>query len=73
MDRAGRGGRARAPALTRRRRTPLRGLFAHAKGGFYHDGRFATLADVVAHDDGVLGLGLGPAQQADLVEYLKSL
>ena len=31
----------------RYRTTPLRGLFAHQKGGFYHDGRFATLADVV--------------------------
>ena len=26
------------------RTTPLRGLFARAKGGFYHDGRFATFA-----------------------------
>ena len=27
----------------RYRTTPLRGLFARAKGGFYHDGRFAEL------------------------------
>ena len=27
----------------RYRTTPLAGLFAHTKGGFYHDGRFATL------------------------------
>jgi hypothetical protein len=57
----------------RYRTTPLRGLFAHAKGGFYHDGRFPTLADVVTHYDQHLQLGLSPAQQADLVEYLKSL
>jgi mono/diheme cytochrome c family protein len=57
----------------RYRTAPLRGLFAHAKGGFYHDGRFATLADVVDHYDGHLGLGLTPEQKADLVEYLRSL
>jgi hypothetical protein len=55
------------------RTSPLRGLFAHAKGGFYHDGRFATLADVVAHYNTTLGLGLSTAESADLVEYLKSL
>jgi len=55
------------------RTTPLRGLFAHAKGGFYHDGRFATLDDVVAHYDTALALGLTAGQQSDLVEYLKSL
>ena len=57
----------------RYRTAPLKGLFAHAKGGFYHDGRYATLADVVAHYDGALSLGLSAAQKADLVEYLKSL
>jgi len=36
----------RAP--DRRYRTaPLKGLWTHQKGGFYHDGRFATLRDVV--------------------------
>src|SRR5262252_5960956 len=43
----------------RYRTTPLRGLFAHAKGGFYHDGRFATLADVVAHYNATFSLNLG--------------
>jgi len=57
----------------RYRTTPLRGLFSHAKGGFYHDGRFATLADVVAHYDTTLTLGLTAAQKADLVQYLSSL
>ena len=57
----------------RYRTTPLRGLWAHQKGGFYHDGRFATLADVVRHYDTVKGLGLTAAEVSDLVEYLKSL
>jgi hypothetical protein len=57
----------------RYRTAPLRGLSAHMKRGFYHDGRFATLADVVDHYDGHFALGLAPAQKADLVEYLKSL
>ena len=57
----------------RYRTTPLKGLFARAKGGFYHDGRFATLADVVNHYDGHLHTGLTEAEKADLAEYLKSL
>ena len=55
------------------RTTPLKGLFAHAKGGFWHDGRFPTLDAVVEHYNGCLGLGLSTQQQADLVQYLKSL
>jgi len=55
------------------RTTPLRGLWAHAKGGFYHDGRYATLPEVVTHYDTDMALGLTPAQKSDLVEYLKSL
>jgi hypothetical protein len=57
----------------RYRTAPLRGLWAHATGGFYHDGRFPTLGDVVAHYDRHFSLGLTPQQAADLVEYLKSL
>jgi cytochrome c peroxidase len=57
----------------RYRTMPLRGLFARAKGGFYHDGRFATLPDVVDHHDTVQMLGLTAAQKSDLVEFLKSL
>jgi len=57
----------------RYRTTPLRGLFAHAKGGFYHDGRFSTVDAVVAHYDTALTLGLTAGQRSDLVEYLKSL
>jgi hypothetical protein len=57
----------------RYRTTPLRGLFSRQKGGFYHDGRFATLPNVVDHYDGTLGLKLTAAQKNELVEYLKSL
>ncbi len=57
----------------RYRTSPLRGLFAHQKGGFYHDGRFATLDDVVAHYDAHFDLELSEDEQSDLVEYLKSL
>jgi cytochrome c peroxidase len=55
------------------RTAPLKGLFAHAKQGFYHDGRFATLMDVVDHYETTFKIGLTPAQKGDLVEYLKSL
>lgn len=51
----------------------LRGLWAHSKGGFYHDGRFATLLDVVNHYDKCKSLKLNEAEKNDLVEYLKSL
>lgn len=57
----------------RYRTTPLKGLWAHQKGGFYHDGRFATLLDVVEHYDKHFMLGLTDQQKNDLVEYLKSL
>lgn len=55
------------------RTTPLDGLFAKEKGGFYHDGRYATLNDVVDHYDQYFSLKLTPAEKQDLTEYLKSL
>jgi hypothetical protein len=55
------------------RTSPLKGLFTHTKGGFFHDGRFATLGDVVDHYDSTFSLRLSPSQKRDLVEYLKSL
>jgi len=62
----------RAP--DRRYRTaPLKGLWTHMKGGFYHDGRFATLQDVVNHYNTFFGLGLTNREINDLIEYLKSL
>jgi hypothetical protein len=57
----------------RYRTAPLRGLWTHQRGGFYHDGRFATLLDVVNHYNGHFSLGLTDAQKRDLVEFLKSL
>src|SRR2546425_4005526 len=55
------------------RTAPLRGLFAHMKGGFYHDGRFPTLLDVVNHYNQLKKLNLTAAEKNDLVEFLKSL
>ena len=57
----------------RYRTSPLNGLWTHTKGGFYHDGRFSTLMDVVNHYDSCLGLSLSDQEKADLVEFLKSL
>jgi cytochrome c peroxidase len=55
------------------RTSPLKGLWTHMKGGYFHDGRFPTLGAVVDHYDEVFSLGLTPAERRDLVEYLKSL
>ena len=55
------------------RTAPLAGVWSHQKGGFYHDGRFASLKDVVDHYDNLLKLGLTERERADLIEYLKSL
>jgi hypothetical protein len=57
----------------RYRTAPLKGLWTHQKGGFYHDGRFATLGDVIEHYNTFLGTNLTDQQKSDLVEYLKSL
>lgn len=57
----------------RYRTAPLRGLWTHMKGGFFHDGRFATLRDVIVHYDSLFTLGLSAPEMADLEEYLKSL
>ena len=55
------------------RTMPLGGLFAKAKGGYYHDGRFETLPDIVTHYNNHFKLNLTAKQKQDLVEYLKSL
>ncbi|HKP67322.1 MAG TPA: hypothetical protein VJX31_11895 [Casimicrobiaceae bacterium] len=57
----------------RYRTSPLKGLWTHTKGGFFHDGRFATLRDVIDHYDRQFALGLSSADKTDLAEYLKSL
>ena len=53
------------------RTTPLRGAWQHPP--YFHDGSATTLADVVTHYDGLLGLGLTEEEQTDLVAYLQSL
>jgi cytochrome c peroxidase len=55
------------------RTAPLAGLWTHQKGGFFHDGRFATLTDVVDHYNTQFNLNLGDAQRNDLIEYLKGI
>jgi cytochrome c peroxidase len=55
------------------RTAPLAGLWSHQKGGFYHDGRFATLLDVVNHYNDHFNLNLSEANKKDLVEYLKGI
>jgi len=57
----------------RYRTSPLKGLWTHTKGGFYHDGQFPTLEAVVVHYDTLFDLDLSPGEQRDLVHYLKSL
>ena len=57
----------------RYRTSPLKGLWSHQKGGFYHDGRFATLDEVVQHYNAAKGLGLSAQETADLIQYLLSL
>ncbi len=53
------------------RTTPLAGVASHAP--YFHDGSLPTLEAVVTHYNTTLELGLTAPQQADLVEYLKSL
>lgn len=55
------------------RTAPLKGLWTHTQGGFYHDGRFETLLDVIDHYDVHFGLGLTVSEKSDLAEYLLSL
>ncbi len=57
----------------RYRTTPLRGMIARRKGGFYHDGRFPTLLDVVEHYNGHFGLGLTDTEKRDLAAFVASL
>ena len=55
------------------RTAPLAGLWSRQSRGFYHDGRFQTLDDVINHYDQHMNLGLTKAEKKDLVEFLKSL
>jgi hypothetical protein len=53
------------------RTTPLRAVWQHPP--YFHDGSAETLEAVVEHYDDQMSLGLAADEQADLVEYLKSL
>jgi hypothetical protein len=55
------------------RTAPLAGLWSRQSRGFYHDGRFQTLDDVINHYDQHMHLGLTEKEMKDLVEFLKSL
>lgn len=57
----------------RYRTTPLGGMIAKQKGGFYHDGRFPTLLDVVNHYDTFFQLALTDEEKRDLVAFVSSL
>ncbi len=63
----------RSPVKKYYRTAPLKGLWTHTKGGFYHDGRFATLKDVIEHYNNHFKLDLTEGDSNDLIEYLKSL
>jgi hypothetical protein len=62
----------RAPDL-RYRTSPIGAIFTHSKGGFYHDGRFPTLAKVVDHYNACMNLNLAANEKNDLIQYLLSL
>ena len=55
------------------RTAPLAGLWTHQTGGFYHDGRFANLQEVIGHYNVHFGLGLTAEEISDLEQYLLSL
>ena len=62
---------AQRTTVKKYRTTPLRALWQHPP--YFHDGRAATLGDVVGHYDRVLRLRLTAGQKRDLVEFLKSI
>jgi len=64
---------SRSPDQKFYRTTALKGLFAREKGGFYHDGRFGDLDQVIAHHSRVLRLSITDGEKADLIHFLTSL
>jgi hypothetical protein len=64
---------ARRSPDNRYRTAPLKGLWTHQKGGYYHDGRFASLMDVINHYDSHFRLRLSSQEKQDLEQFLKSL
>jgi hypothetical protein len=57
----------------RYRTSPIGDLFTHSKGGFYHDGRFPALSNVIDHYNNCLSLGLTSGEKGDLIQYLLSI
>ena len=55
------------------RTAPLAGLWSRQSRGFYHDGRFQTLDEVIQHYDQNFNLGLSPQERKELIEFMKSL
>ena len=55
------------------RTAPLKGLWTHTKGGFFHDGRFKNLKQVIDHYNEFFKLGLTKKEKNYLIEYLMSL
>jgi hypothetical protein len=55
------------------RTSVLAGRLFKRTRGFFHDGRFGTLMDVVNHFNDFQKLGLSDTEKSDLVEYLKSI
>ena len=55
------------------RTAPLAGLWSRQSRGFYHDGRFQTLDEVIQHYDQQFNLGLSPQERKELIEFVKSL
>ena len=55
------------------RTAPLAGLWSHETGGFYHDGRFATLLDGVDDYSTFFKLNLTAQEKNDLIQYLRGL
>jgi hypothetical protein len=55
------------------RTSPLAGLWSRQKGGFFQDGSFATLDDVVDHYDAVFGLNPSSTEKRDLIQFLLSI
>ncbi len=55
------------------RTAPLKGLWTHTKGGFYHDGRFTDLRAVIEHYNSHFNLQLTETEKEDLADFLMSL
>ena len=55
------------------RTAPLGGLWTHTASGFYHDGRFPELQDVIEHYNSFFNLALTPEEKSDLEQYLLSI